>query len=42
MNDVAIGVDIGGTKSLALLVSRDGKILDIQGERKKFRTSATS
>ena len=27
MNDVAIGVDIGGTKSLALLVSRDGKIL---------------
>ena len=28
MNDVAIGVDIGGTKSLALLVSRDGKILE--------------
>ena len=28
MTDVAIGVDIGGTKSLALLVSRDGKILD--------------
>ncbi|MDE3008532.1 MAG: ROK family protein [Acidobacteriota bacterium] len=30
MSDVAIGVDVGGTKSLALLVARDGRVL---GER---------
>jgi glucokinase len=28
MRDVAIGVDVGGTKALALLVSRDGLVLD--------------
>ncbi len=27
MNDVAIGIDVGGTKSLALLVARDGRVL---------------
>jgi glucokinase len=27
MNDVAIGVDVGGTKALALLVARDGRVL---------------
>ena len=28
MSDVAVGMDVGGTKALALLVSRDGEILD--------------
>ncbi|MDE3031388.1 MAG: ROK family protein [Acidobacteriota bacterium] len=28
MSDVAVGLDVGGTKALALLVSRDGEILD--------------
>ena len=28
MSDVAVGLDVGGTKVLALLVSRDGEILD--------------
>lgn len=27
MNDVAIGVDVGGTKALALLMARDGRVL---------------
>jgi glucokinase len=27
MSDVAIGVDVGGTKALALLVARDGRVL---------------
>ena len=27
MSDVAIGVDVGGTKTLALLVARDGRVL---------------
>lgn len=27
MIDVAIGVDVGGTKALALLVARDGRVL---------------
>ncbi|MEO9180093.1 MAG: ROK family protein, partial [Acidimicrobiales bacterium] len=27
MNDVAIGVDVGGTKALALMVARDGRVL---------------
>ena len=27
MTDVAIGVDVGGTKALALLVARDGRVL---------------
>jgi glucokinase len=28
MSDVAIGIDVGGTKALALLVARDGRVLD--------------
>lgn len=28
MSDVAVGLDVGGTKALAVLVSRDGEILD--------------
>ena len=28
MSDVALGLDVGGTKALALLVTRDGEILD--------------
>jgi predicted NBD/HSP70 family sugar kinase len=28
MSDVAIGVDVGGTKALALMVARDGRVLD--------------
>ena len=28
MSDVAIGVDVGGTKALALLVARDGRVID--------------
>ena len=28
MSDVAIGVDVGGTKALALIVARDGRVLD--------------
>lgn len=28
MTDVAIGVDVGGTKVLALMVARDGRVLD--------------
>ena len=28
MSDVAVGMDVGGTKALAVLVSRDGEILD--------------
>lgn len=27
MNDVAIGIDVGGTKALALMVARDGRVL---------------
>jgi len=27
MSDVAIGVDVGGTKALALVVARDGRVL---------------
>ncbi len=27
MSDVAIGVDVGGTKALALMVARDGRVL---------------
>ncbi len=28
MSEVAVGLDVGGTKALALLVSRDGEVLD--------------
>jgi glucokinase len=28
VSDVAIGVDVGGTKALALIVARDGRVLD--------------
>lgn len=28
MNDVAVGLDVGGTKALAVLVTREGEILD--------------
>jgi glucokinase len=28
MSDVALGIDVGGTKALALLVRRDGRVLD--------------
>lgn len=28
MSEVAIGIDVGGTKALALLVARDGRVLD--------------
>ena len=28
MKDVAIGIDVGGTKALAVLVTPDGEILD--------------
>jgi N-acetylglucosamine kinase-like BadF-type ATPase len=28
MREVAIGVDVGGTKALALIVARDGRVLD--------------
>jgi len=27
MSGVAIGIDVGGTKALALLVARDGRVL---------------
>ncbi len=27
MSDVAIGIDVGGTKALALMVARDGRVL---------------
>lgn len=41
MSDVAIGVDVGGTKALALLVARDGRVLgEVQTSTPHDRSAA--